>query len=140
MKIEKKTIIIIAIVAVVGFFIYKKWKESQALVVADPMTGEPETLKFETNTYKRLISQHCSELNEEVQKSVLKMCASIYKSAKKNDNYTYAEVKAKADDNGFTYDQQILVEALYQVLVNQYSDKTAGKSTFDAIVDKMHGW
>lgn len=140
MKIEKKTIIIIAIVAVVAFFIYKKWKENKAVTVADPLTGETETLKFDANTYKKLISQYCSELNEEGQKKVLSMCAGIYNSAMNNSNYTYAGVKAKADDNGLTYDQQILAEALYQVFVNQYSDKTAGQAVFNGIVEKMRGW
>lgn len=140
MKIEKKTIIIIAIVAVVAFFIYKKWKENKALAVADPDTGERVTLKFDANTYKKLISRYCGELDSEVQKKVLSMSAGIYNSAKNNSNYTYAGLKQRADENGFTYDQQIIVEALYQVLINQNNDKAAGQAIFNGIVEKMRGW
>lgn len=140
MKIDKKTIIIIAIVAVVAFFIYKKWKENKAVTVADPLTGETETLKYDANTYKKLISQYCSELDSEVQKKVLSMCAGIYNSAKNNSNYTYAGVKQQADENGFTYDQQVFVDALYQVLINQSTEKLAGQSIFNGIVEKMRGW
>lgn len=140
MKIEKKTIIIIAIVAVVAFFIYKKWKENQALAVADPDTGERVTLKYDVNTYKNLISQYCGELDSEVQKKVLSMSAGIYNSAKNNSNYTYAGLKQRADENGFTYDQQIFVEAVYQVLVNQGTEKLAGQAIFNGIVEKMRGW
>ena len=140
MKIEKKTIIIIAIVAVVAFFIYKKWKENKAVAVADPLTGETETLKFDANTYKKLIRQYCGELDSEVQKKVLSMSAGIYNSAKNNSNYTYAGMKERADENGFTYDQQIFVEALYQVLINQNNDKAAGQAIFNGIVEKMRGW
>lgn len=150
MGIDKKKLLIIAVVAVVAYFLIKKWKDSQAKMVTttDPETGLSETLtlKFDANTYKKLISEYCSAAPEALKTDLLKMCNSIYTSAKNNSNYTYEGVKKKADDNGFTYDQQIFCDALWQIAVEKeskyFTDMPAGfgREYFNTVVEKMRGW
>lgn len=150
MGIDKKKLLIIAVVAVVAYFLIKKWKESQAKMVTttNPETGlrETLTLKFDANTYKSLVNQYCSAADPDFKTDMVKMCAGIYNSAKNNTNYTYENVKKKADDNDFTYDQQIFCEALWQMAVEKESTyflgkpAGSGKAYFETVVEKMRGW
>lgn len=149
MKFDKKTIIIIAIVAVVAFLVYKMWKQNKQLAdgsangTSTTTGNETATLTFDATAYNKLINTYCGALTDEQKKQMLSMCASIFNSAKKNDNYTYAGVSAKAEENGVSYDKQIFFEALWQVCVEKVQGamlKSDGQAKFNEIVSKVRGY
>lgn len=102
MKITKKTIIIIVVVAVAAWLLWKRMKEKGTASVGDVMlTSEPDT------TSLNYILTHVDFTSTERKK-----IEALRKAAEASE-MTYQQILAKANARGRSYDQQLVLDAIW---------------------------
>ena len=102
MNITKKTIIIIAVVAVVAYLLWRKMKGGGSTVVEDlSLTAEPD------KTSLNYILTHVDFTSAERNK-----IEALRKAAEASE-MTYQRILAKANTNGRSYDQQLVLDAIW---------------------------
>lgn len=102
MKINKKTIIIALVMAVVFYLLWKKSKQTSVMVVGgDTLTAEPD------HTTLDYILTHIDFTTAERNK------IEAYRNACESQSTLRQSVQAKAVKNGISYDQQLVCEALW---------------------------
>lgn len=106
MKIEKKHIIIVAIV--VAVVAYLLWKRSRS-VVADGSSGTGASQK---TTVDGVLA--AAGANSELKR----YARNIERSIEKNPKWKQS-IMDKADDNGYTYAQQVVIEAFWMKYRNE---------------------
>ena len=134
MKLDNKKIIIIAAVAALAFIAYRRWKKlsGEVVDVSDTVTGGQQTLSFNKAAYDSLINTHLTGFSSADKLKVKRMCYHIFTAAARKENWDADLIKASADGNGITYDQQVFLNAIYQVFVYQKEiEASNGKITAD---------
>lgn len=103
MKISKKLIIVIIVVAVAGYFVWKKMKENGGgLSVGDSsLTSEPD------HTSLDYILTHINFTSAERNK-----IEAVRQAVEASNNWKQS-VQAKANQNGLSFDQQLVCEAIW---------------------------
>lgn len=114
MKITKKTIIIVVVVAVAAWLLWKNMKEKGTASMGDALlTAEPDT------TSLNYILTHVNFTSTERKK-----IEALRKAAEASE-MTYQSILAKANANGRSYDQQLVLDAIW-LLYTQDSEWLAG--------------
>ena len=100
MKMNKKTIIILIVVAVAAYLVWKKRKEGKAVSTTDTGTGAlPGSLEY--------ILANVPFTNKEIRKINATM-ARVNASTVARE-----EMQAKASRNGNTFDEQVVIDAIW---------------------------
>ena len=104
MKITKKTIIIIVVVAVAAWLLWKRMKEKGTASMGDiALTSEPDT------TSLNYILTHVDFTSTERKK-----IEALRKAAEASE-MTYQQILAKANAKGRSYDQQLVLDAIWML-------------------------
>ena len=103
MKIDKKTIIILIIVAVAGYLLWKRNKEKgvSATIEDSVLTASPD------KTSLNYILTHV-DFNATERQKIEKL-----RQAAEASEMTYQTILAKANAKGTSYDQQLVLEAIW---------------------------
>ena len=104
MKIDKKTIIIILVVAVVAYLLWKKSKENATQNSSDVPTTAPSD-----PTSLNYILTHVSFTERE-----RNAIESKHKAADASE-ITYQSIMAKANENKISFDQQLVLDAIWSL-------------------------
>lgn len=103
MKLNKKTIIILIIVAVAGYLIWKRMKEKGVSVEDVNLTASPD--KTSLNYILTHVDFNATERNK-IEK---------YRQAAEASEMTYQSILGKANATGRSYDQQLVLNALWML-------------------------
>lgn len=123
MKISKKTIIIAIVAAVAAYLLWKKGKEGNVASLGDAtLTAAPDT------TSLNYILTHVSFTADERKK-----IEALRKAAEASE-MTYQGIVAKANANGLSYDQQLVLDAIWLLYTQDGQWKTGPDGT------SSYGW
>ena len=130
MKLNKKTIIILIVVAVVGWLLWKRYKANNA-VATETTTGT----KLDPNNLEDVIT--AAKINSAQAEKVRQKARDCEASVTMHDSITQ-----KAADKGNTFEQQVLFEALYPLFHVKQGDTWVIKSdsdyaTWHAIINRV---
>ena len=107
MKIEKKTIVIIVIVAVAAFLLWKRYKGNRAQASDVGTSADTDTTGTSGNVSLDYILTHIN-FNTEERKKIEEVRNSI-----ENSTMWHQSVEAQAYQNGISFDQQLVCSALW---------------------------
>lgn len=103
MKINKKTIIILIIVAVAAYLVWKRMKDKGIEVADVSLTASPD------KTSLNYILTHV-DFNATERQKIEKL-----RQAAEASEMTYQTILAKANAKGTSYDQQLVLEAIWSL-------------------------
>lgn len=131
MKLNKKTIIILIVVAVVGWLLWKRYKTNA--VTGTDSTASTKTL--DPNNLEDVIT--AAKINSAQAEKVRQKARDCEASVTMHDS-----IAQKAADKGNTFEQQVLFEALYPLFHVKQGDTWVIKSdsdyaTWHAIINRV---
>lgn len=126
---NKKTIIIITVLVVLGYLAWKKgWFAKQpntTTLVDDALSSGNKSLQEVING---------TSMTENEKEKTLSMAQSIIAALKAgNTNWSYSQLKAKADANGVSFNQQVVISATFEL----YQKGLFGKEYWDGVVKEI---
>lgn len=116
---------LLAAVAAYNFFIKKKD------IVYSPVSGDSSS-DLDLNDTDSIIDN--TSLSAALNSRAKKWAKNIQKWAAKEDKWSATQLRAQAAENGYTYSQQVVLTAFYQMFA---SESVITRAQYDALHDEL---